>query len=376
MEGFLGKLSLTELQEFRNIRRPGIATSDPAYYRYTLIVAALMFLLVLWQIASKPGRAWAAIRESEPAALAAGVNITQYKLWAFALASFVTGVAGGLLAGSAGALSPVAFPTQDSIVLLAVVLMGGIYSLWGAVVAGLLVRLLPALLENWGVSIYVSILLFGIGVLQVLATAPGGLVDQVPKDVKRLGRGRARLLGDRREGTGGMIEVEGLTVRFGGVTPIDDMTVTFPGGACGLIGPNGAGKTTFFNVLSGFVKPAAGSIRAFGDDLLKMADFRRARWGLRRSFQTGAGDQGPVGVRQRRHGARALGAGARLSQAGRARRARLRRTRGLAEGEGRRAGSARPAPARGCASDGRKASRRAPRRAGGRPPRRGDGPHG
>ena len=82
-----------------------------------------------------------------------------------------------------------------------------------------------------------------------------------------------------------MIEVEGLTVRFGGVTPIDDMTVTFPGGTCGLIGPNGAGKTTFFNVLSGFVKPAAGSIRAFGEDIFKLADFRRARWGLRRSFQ-------------------------------------------------------------------------------------------
>ena len=200
--GFLGQLSLTELQQFRNIRRPGIATSDPAYYRYTLVVMALMFLLVLWQIASKPGRAWAAIRESEPAALAAGVNITQYKLWAFALASFVTGVAGGLLAGSAGALSPVAFPTQDSIVLLAVVLMGGIYSLWGAVVAGLLVRLLPALLENWGVSIYVSLLLFGIGVLQVLATAPGGLADQVPKDLKRLGRLLAR-------GFGGQADAEG-----------------------------------------------------------------------------------------------------------------------------------------------------------------------
>ena len=83
-----------------------------------------------------------------------------------------------------------------------------------------------------------------------------------------------------------MIEVDGLTVRFAGVTPIDGMSVTFPGGTCGLIGPNGAGKTTFFNVLSGFVKPAAGSIRAFGEDLLKLADYRRARWGLRRTFQT------------------------------------------------------------------------------------------
>ena len=83
-----------------------------------------------------------------------------------------------------------------------------------------------------------------------------------------------------------MIEVEGLTVRFSGVTPIDGMSVTFPGGTCGLIGPNGAGKTTFFNVLSGFVKPASGSIRAFGEDLLRMADYKRARWGLRRTFQT------------------------------------------------------------------------------------------
>ena len=83
-----------------------------------------------------------------------------------------------------------------------------------------------------------------------------------------------------------MIEVEGLQVRFGGVTPIDGMSITFPGGTCGLIGPNGAGKTTFFNVLSGFVKPTAGAVRAFGENLLAMPDFRRARWGVRRTFQT------------------------------------------------------------------------------------------
>jgi branched-chain amino acid transport system ATP-binding protein len=83
-----------------------------------------------------------------------------------------------------------------------------------------------------------------------------------------------------------VIEVKDLRVEFGGVTPIDGMTVTFPGGTCGLIGPNGAGKTTFFNVLSGFVKPAGGAVRAFEQDLLAMTDFRRTRWGLRRTFQT------------------------------------------------------------------------------------------
>jgi branched-chain amino acid transport system permease protein len=83
-----------------------------------------------------------------------------------------------------------------------VILMGGIYSVWGAVVAGLLVRLLPALLENWGVSIYLSLLLFGVGVLQVLATAPGGLVDQVPRDLKRLGRLIAGGVGRRADAGG------------------------------------------------------------------------------------------------------------------------------------------------------------------------------
>jgi ABC-type branched-subunit amino acid transport system ATPase component len=83
-----------------------------------------------------------------------------------------------------------------------------------------------------------------------------------------------------------VIEVAGLTVRFGGVTSLDGMSVTFEAGTCGLIGPNGAGKTTFFNVLSGFVRPAAGTVRAFGEDLLAIIHFRRARWGMRRTFQT------------------------------------------------------------------------------------------
>lgn len=83
-----------------------------------------------------------------------------------------------------------------------------------------------------------------------------------------------------------MIEIKDLTVRFGGVTPLDKMTVTFGDGTNGLIGPNGAGKTTFFNVLSGFVRPTQGSVTAFGDNLLGMAHYRRSRWGLRRTFQT------------------------------------------------------------------------------------------
>jgi branched-chain amino acid transport system permease protein len=170
------------------IRRPSIASSDPAFFRYSVIVGTLMFLLALVHVRTRPGRAWAAIRQSEAAARAAGINTTLYKLWAFALASFVTGVAGGLLAGSSRYLYSFDFPTQASITLLAVVLMGGIFSLWGAIIAALLLQLLPALLNSWGVSPDWLTILFGIGVLQVLTTAPAGLVDQVPKDLARVAR--------------------------------------------------------------------------------------------------------------------------------------------------------------------------------------------
>lgn len=168
------------------IRRPGIATTDPAYLRYAVIVATVMFVLVLVHLRTRPGRAWAAIRQSEPAALAAGINTTLYKLWAFALASFVTGVAGGLLAGAARYLYSINFQTQDSIILLAVVLMGGAYSMWGAIVAALFMQLLPQVLNDIGVSPDWLTILFGIGVLQVLTTAPTGIVDQLPKDLARL----------------------------------------------------------------------------------------------------------------------------------------------------------------------------------------------
>jgi branched-chain amino acid transport system permease protein len=181
------------LQGSTSVRRPSIATADAAYFRYTVVFAIAMFLLALWHVRGKPGRAWAAIRQSEPAALAAGVNITLYKLWAFALASFMTGVAGALLAAQVNHLYTFQFRTVDSILLLAVVLMGGIYSLWGAIVAGAFMKLLPALLDNWGLPADLLTILFGVGILQVLLTAPGGLAQQFPRDMARLGGAIARL---------------------------------------------------------------------------------------------------------------------------------------------------------------------------------------
>jgi branched-chain amino acid transport system permease protein len=187
--GFTGRTSTPDLSGLQPVRRPGIAEGDTAYYRYVVIVAALMFLLALLHVRGKPGRAWAAIRESEPAALAAGVNTVFYKLWAFALASFMAGVAGCLLAAQIGQPGVQAFQTQDSLTLLAVTLIGGIYSLWGAVIAGCFSQLVPFLFQvQWGINPNFLLIIFGAGLLQVLLTAPGGLAQQFPKDMANLGR--------------------------------------------------------------------------------------------------------------------------------------------------------------------------------------------
>ncbi len=196
--GFTGRTTLVDLSGVDPVRRPSMATADTAYYRYVVVVCALMFLLALVHIATKPGRAWAAIRESEPAAIAAGVNVTLYKLWAFALAAFMTGVAGCLLAAQVGNPTVQGFQTQDSLTLLATTLIGGIYSLWGAIIAGIFIQLVPFLFQaHWGISTNFLLIIFGAGLLQVLLTAPGGLVQQVPKDLGNLVRLIARSLRPR-----------------------------------------------------------------------------------------------------------------------------------------------------------------------------------
>ena len=83
-----------------------------------------------------------------------------------------------------------------------------------------------------------------------------------------------------------MIAIADLTVDFGGVRPLEALSVDLDAPVHGVIGPNGAGKTTLLNVLSGFTSPSAGSVHVDGVDLFAFSPHDRARWGLRRTFQT------------------------------------------------------------------------------------------
>ena len=83
-----------------------------------------------------------------------------------------------------------------------------------------------------------------------------------------------------------ILEVNGVTIRFGGLTAVDNVTMCHPGGGVlALIGPNGAGKTTFFNLLTGAYQPDEGKIIFQGQDITKMQPYRRVEIGIARTFQ-------------------------------------------------------------------------------------------
>jgi branched-chain amino acid transport system permease protein len=178
-DGGPGLLGKTETGQRLAMARPFLAQSDAAYFRYALVFLVLAFLIVAWHKRSRAGRAWAMIRRSEACALAAGVHIVAYKVWAFALAGFLAGIAGGLLAGSVGQLDQAAFPSSESIMLFALTVIGGAYSWGGAIVAGLLLRAVPALLNDWGVNGNIATIVFGAGLLNALITAPQGVAGQL-----------------------------------------------------------------------------------------------------------------------------------------------------------------------------------------------------
>ena len=175
--------------------RPDLAKSDAAYFRYCVAALVIAYLVILWHQRSRVGRAWAMIRRSEACALSASVNIVAYKVWGFALAGFLAGICGGLLAALVGELDLSSFPASESILLFAVTVIGGAYSWLGPIVAGLLLRAVPGLLNDWHIDGNIATIVFGAGLLHALITAPTGVSGQILDIVERI---RTRAL-PRRE---------------------------------------------------------------------------------------------------------------------------------------------------------------------------------
>jgi len=151
---------------------PWLLDTDRSRYYLALAVAAAMILAALNVAATRTGRAFLAIRTSEIAAQASGINPAALKTVAFVLSAFYTGVAGGLFAFAVGFLSPDAFDVFLSVDFLVMIILGGLGSVWGSVAGAVIVTVLNDSLA--GFQAYRP-LVFGAIMIAGMLFAPGGL---------------------------------------------------------------------------------------------------------------------------------------------------------------------------------------------------------
>ncbi len=144
-------------------------------FTYVFIIAIITVAVIFAFIHSRHGRAVIAIREDEIAAEAAGIHTTYYKLLAFVLAAFFAGIAGGLYAHHIGVLDPSKFDFNYSVEILIMVVLGGMGSITGSIVAAIVLTRLPELLR--GFSEY-RMLIYSVILICVMLFKPSGLLGQ------------------------------------------------------------------------------------------------------------------------------------------------------------------------------------------------------
>ncbi len=236
------------------------------------------------------GRAMRAVRDSEVAAQAVGLNPLVIKTASFVLSGVLTGLAGAIFAPLNLFISPSSFPFFQSILFILAVVVGGSGTLWGPVLGALVVVLLPEVLSDFAEY---RLLVFGGLLLGVLWLAPRGIVGTVMGWLKAAPSVEtSRIKGDlkaflgRDADQGQSLNVDNIGISFGGVQAAKDVSFTAePGRVTSIIGPNGAGKTTVLNMIGGFYKPATGQID-LDQPLAGKSAFAIARAGVSRTYQT------------------------------------------------------------------------------------------
>lgn len=277
------------------VLRPDLISSDRSYYWCCLAVFMLVSLSVKAIMARRAGSGWLAVKHSERATAALGLNVSGTKLTAFATSAFIAGLGGGLLSGQLGVLTARNFEPVQSLVLFATAIMAGARYPAGAILTGALTWFIPELLNRIGLSQDIGSLIFGIGTIQALSKG-GGVFDLVMRNRKpritpqhaqpqsnEIGSGAVAPTTVLKTGT--VLELAGLGVQYNSVIALQDLKISLlEGQVMGLIGPNGAGKSSLVDAVTGFT-PYSGQVRLAGRVLNGLSVTQRARLGLRRSFQ-------------------------------------------------------------------------------------------
>jgi ABC-type branched-subunit amino acid transport system ATPase component/ABC-type branched-subunit amino acid transport system permease subunit len=306
----------------KNPGRPiinGHALETGRSYYYVGLVTMLFALWLARNVRSGGlGRRLVAVRDNEDAARAFTIPAAAVKLQGFALAGFLAGIGGAMYGHSLSIISATSFPTNASVNAVVIAVIGGIGLLWGPFLGAALVQgapHLPLLGDAAGLAAT------ALGQLLIIMYLPGGLGSLVTPVRDRVagllarragvdveaayaaergfnatgtGSGPAPSLGTthrrhRPATSGALLEANGLRKSFGGVRAVRGVSFHVrQGETLGLIGPNGAGKTTTFELLAGFTRVDAGTVRYGGRDVTALSPEVRGRMGLIRSFQDAA----------------------------------------------------------------------------------------
>ena len=292
-----------------------------------IVVAALAALR-----RSVAGSVLLAVRDNEDAAASVGIRPTITKLAIFGLVGSIASLAGVLDILVNLNLRADRYVPDFSLLIVSIAVIGGLGSISGAILSSILIFGIPLMISDWTTSWFpggnqLPLLLGGALLILNLLALPGGLHGEMSKAwsailrrADRRGRKGAGFAIDELstvatygfEPTVGLsptgsvagrtrfsastatslaadspaLRVENLSVRFGELTAVNDVSIEIARGEIvGLIGNNGAGKTTLINAISGRVRANPGTVEILGVDATRMSPSRRASLGLGRTFQ-------------------------------------------------------------------------------------------
>ncbi len=313
----LAVLYVFEWLGYQEVSLPMMRENPAAYMQfsdqrsYMLVALALMIVCMVISLhveRSRFGRSLLAIKQNQPAAEAAGINATRWKMLAIMLSAGMAAAAGGLYAIVLLVVTPqTVFGALISAQALIVTLFGGVGIFWGPVIgAAILIPLAETLNAELGQYLPgIQGVVYGVAIIVIILVAPDGIYWKV-RDRLMARRPAAQprppaavspvaepipigaRVGERPRAAFGppLLELSGVSRAFGGLKAVDDVTLSVPEGMIyGVIGPNGAGKTTLFNVINGFLAADKGSMRFAGTEIGGLKPHEVCARGFGRTFQ-------------------------------------------------------------------------------------------
>ncbi|RNL61916.1 ATP-binding cassette domain-containing protein [Nocardioides marmoriginsengisoli] len=267
-----------------------------ALLAFLLLGVAVVFCNRLGR--SHIGRAWRAIRSDDIVPESLGLPTLRLKIGAYIAGGAMGALAGAIFAARSVAVDPTNFTLLLSVQIIMVVVLGGLGSTSGVLIAAVIFVGLPEWLREF--QDY-RLLLFSVAVIALVEFRPQGMIPErvatrIPKagaraarDTEKVDVGRLTVKEPAAAAVDGapLLEVRGVTKKFSGLTALEDVSMTLTAGRIvGIIGPNGAGKTTLVNAITGVHHATSGTVLLDGVDVTAMIAHRVARRGVSRSFQT------------------------------------------------------------------------------------------